>query len=235
VKEFLWQPGIGMDSDALGRIRSHFSRPPKEPMGEAWFMGGERRMFDELRGDLSALTARDLREPLTEIASGTSSFGPQLEWHVWYHYLLGPLLPRSHESFVTSLLESLMTGFMALYPNAIYNAPYKQFGNDALLTLDRSLMDPKCWSGNDIVVGSFLHQSNNNPNKVWCWWDASGDFSSTVFFCLKYLPSELVSNWFLSVLKISSPHWRAQVVVWLVGAHDLLQGRVKWPSELRSA
>jgi len=167
VKEFLWQPGVGMDSDALGRIRTHFVQPPKNPMGEAWFMGTERRMFNELQGDLRDLTARDLQEPLSEIASGTSSFGPQDEWHAWYHYLLGALLSRSHEGFLTSLLESLMTGFMALYPNAIFNAPYKRFGNDALLTLGRSLMDPACWSGNDIVVGRFLHRSNNNPNKVW--------------------------------------------------------------------
>lgn len=194
-------------------------------------MGKERRLFHELEGDLAALTAWDVQKPLEEIASGTSSFGPYDEWHDWYHYLFGQLLPRSHECFVSSLLESLVTGFVALYPNGIHNAPYPDFEHDALLTLGRCMMEPQCWAGSEIVVGAFLHRSNNNPNRVWCWWDASGDFSASLFFCLKYLPSSLVRGWFSSVLSIESPHWRAQVLVWLVGSHEMLRGRLHWPSE----
>jgi hypothetical protein len=92
-------------------------------------------------------------------------------------------------------------------------------------------MAPECWNGGDVILGSMLHRSNNNPNGVWCWWDASGDFSASLFFCLKYLPPSHVRNWFASVLQIGSAHWRAQVIAWLVGAHDLLEGRVDWPSE----
>lgn len=168
---------------------------------------------------------------VTEIATGTSSFGQYAEWNAWYHYLLGQLLPRSHEAFVSSLLESLITGFIALYPNGVHTAPYPKFLNDALLTLGRCVMEAECWSGTDIVIGSFLHRSNNNPKRVWCWWDASGDFSASMFFCLKYLPGPLVQTWFQSVLNISSPHWRAQVLVWLVGVHDMLAGNIRWPSE----
>ena len=54
-----------------------------------------------------------------------------------------------------------------------------------------------------------------------------------MFFCLKYLPESLVAPWLRSVLEITSPHWRAQVIVWMVGAHDILKGAVKWPSEFR--
>ena len=39
--------------------------------------------------------------------------------------------------------------------------------------------------------------------------------------------------WFASILDIDSPHWRAQVIVWLVGANDLLRGHVHWPSEFQ--
>ena len=78
-----------------------------------------------------------------------------------------------------------------------------------------------------------LHRSNNNPNRVWCWWDACGDFSSSMFFCLKYLPETMVGNWFRSVLAIKSPHWRAQILVWMVGVHDMLVGKINWPSELK--
>ena len=57
------------------------------------------------------------------------------EWNNWYHYLLGALVPRSHEAFVSYLLESLLTGFMAIYPNGIYREPYEGFREDVLLTL----------------------------------------------------------------------------------------------------
>ncbi len=53
-------------------------------------------------------------------------------------------------------------------------------------------MDRNCWEDNDIELGKLLHRSNNNPNQVWMWWDASGDFSSSMFFCLKYLPVECI-------------------------------------------
>lgn len=72
MRQFTWQPGIGIDPVALAGLRSHFGRPPY-PMGEAWFMGETRHMFRELMADLSNLTARDLRAPLEEIASGASS------------------------------------------------------------------------------------------------------------------------------------------------------------------
>jgi hypothetical protein len=230
MKQFLWKPGEGVDPAALERLRKHF-RQPAEPMGEAWFMGDERQMYPELRGDLDELSAYDLKKPLTEIASGTGSFGPMREWHEWYHYLLGALLPRSHEAHVSYLLESLVTAFMAIYPNGVYREPYKGFQEDALLTLGRSIMDSECWNGSDIVIGKVLQRSNNNPAKVWLWWNASGDLSASLFFCLKYLPESAVEPWLLSVLDIPSPHWRAQIVVWFVGAYDLLHDVVRWPSE----
>ena len=163
MEQFRWHPGIGIDATALARLRSRVPRP-NEPMGEAWFMGTERRIFHELEGNIAELSAWDLQTSLTEIASGTSSFGPYAEWNAWYHYLLGQLLPRSHEAFVSSLLESLITAFVAIYPNGVHSAPYPEFLDDALLTLGRSVMEPECWAGNEIVIGSFLHRSNNNPN-----------------------------------------------------------------------
>ncbi len=220
-----------MDAAALERLRQHFPRP-REPMGEAWFMGSSRRMFGELQGDIARLSPRELQGPLTEIASGTSCFGPRQEWTDWYHHLLAPLLPRSHESFVSYLLESLVTGFMTLYPNGIHASPYPEFQDDMLRTLGRCMMDAGCWQGQDIAVGSMLHCSNEHPREVWGWWDASGDFSASMFFCLKYLPEAQVEGWLRSVLAIPSPHWRAQLMVWAVGARGLLRGDQRWPSEL---
>lgn len=228
---FVWTPGNGIDPVALARLRSHFGQP-KAPMGEAWFMGEERRLFPELQMDLDALSVRELQAALEEIVSGTSAFGPLEEWHDWYHYLLGQLVPRSHDTFVSSLLEILVTGFVTQYPNGIHHPPYPEFRQDVLSTLGRCLMEPQCWTGSEIVVGSFLRRSNNNPNQVWLWFNASGDLSASLFLCLKYLPISAVKMWFRSVLEIESPHWRAQIIVWLVGAHELLLGLKRWPSEL---
>jgi hypothetical protein len=231
MKKFIWVPGEGVDADALQRLVAASPRP-REPMGEAWFMGDKREMFPELLSNLSNLTAFELQKPLSEIASGTSSFGQMDEWTNWFNYLLPRLLPRSHEHHVYYLLEYLVSGFIALYPKGTSTSPYKAFRQDVLLTLGRAIMDASCWTGNDIVVGSMLRRSDNNPNRVWLWWDASGDFTASMFFCLKYLPEELVHDWLMSALRIPSPHWRAQMVVWLVGAHGVLQGGVGWPSQL---
>jgi len=232
MDRFAWTPGKGIDASALARLRLHLQRPSK-PMGEAWFMGLERLMFTELLTDLDNLQPQELQRPLVEIASGISCFGPLEEWTSWYHYLLGALVTRSHEEFVEDILEHLVTGFMAVYPNGIQDAPYARFREDALLTLGCAIMDSQCWNGSEIVVGSILHRSNNNPNRVWCWWDASGDFSSSMFFCMKYLPESLITNWFKSVLAIPSSHWRAQLIAWLVGAHPMLTNQVQWPSQMK--
>lgn len=230
MNQFLWIPRGGVDPAALERLRAHFSKPA-EPMGEAWFMSTEREMYPELLGDLTDVGIEALQKPLGEIASGTSSFGPMEERNSWFHYLLGRVLPRSHEAHVTYLLESLVTAFIALYPNGVYREPYKGFRADALSTLGRAIMDTECWDGADIAIGKVLRRSNNNPAQVWIWWDASGDFTASMFFCMKYLDEPAIEPWLRSVFDIPSPHWRAQVMVWFVGAYDMLTGAVRWPSE----
>ncbi len=50
--------------------------------------------------------------------------------------------------------------------------------------------------------------------------------------CLKYLPQESIAPWLRSVLAIPSPHWRAQMMSWMVGAHDMLTDALRWPSQL---
>jgi len=232
MREYRWTPGQGMDAAALESLHGRFGRPG-EPMGEAWFMGETRRMYPHLLGDLDKLSAEEIQRPMAEIAAGYSSFGPMEEWHQWYHYLLSRMLPRCHDgTFMASVVETLITGFIAIYPNGVHVAPYKRFCEDTLRTLGQCMMEPQCWNGREIAIGEVLHRNNRNPAGLWGWWDTSGDFSASLFFCLKYLPGELVPGWLRSVLEISDPHWRAQVLVWAVGAHDMLLGNVKWPVEL---
>ena len=52
-----------------------------------------------------------------------------------------------------------------------------------------------------------------------------------MFLCLKYLPEDLVEPWFRSALEIHDPHWRARLIVWLAGAHQLLTDDIQWPSQ----
>lgn len=193
-------------------------------------MGDERRMFAELTGDISSLTACQLQEALDEIAIGSKSFGPHEEWYNWYHYLLGELVSLRHEDFFSLLLEPLITCFFVLHPNGIHEAPYIEFESDILNTLGRCIMEPSCWQGEDIAVGRILHHPDEH--KIWGWWDASGDFSASLYLCMKILPEPLVRHWFSSILAIRSSHWRAQVLVWMVGSNELLAGKLLWPSEL---
>jgi len=165
---YLWFPGKGYDQDALSRLQRAFPRPDKA-MGGAFVMSGDRRTFDDLLGDLTSLSAEDLRKPLEEIASGTASFGPLDEWTDWYHCLLAQLIPRSHETHFEALLEILITGFITQHPDGPRNEPYPGFFVDALDTLGRCLMDEGCWPDGDIDVGACL-----NPRYLGKPWRRSG-------------------------------------------------------------
>lgn len=231
--KFLWIPGQGSDDAAINRMKKYFPRPP-QPMGEAWFMSEERRMFNELYEDLHQLNINSLIEPLEEIGSGTSCFGPVQEWHDWFHYLLAQTLHTAHTRYAFRYyIEYIMTAFMNIYPQGIESEPYKGFREDALNTLGQSIMDEECWEGQNIVMEKILNSSNRNPAKRWGWDEAAGDFSSSMFFCLKYLKPEQISAWASSVLSIKSPHWRAQVIVWLVGADKILKGKIQQPCQFK--
>jgi hypothetical protein len=231
---FVWVPGVGCDATALARLRTAFPRPVL-PMGEAWFMGGERLMFTNLMGDLSTLPVADLFNPLFEITSGTGSFGPYDEWTEWFHYLFAQLTPRAHEQYVASLVEPLISGFITQHPAGAGPEPYQGFRRDVLQTLGQSLMQRHCWADGRVVLGTMLHRYKSANVGLWYWFDASGDFSASMFFCLKYLAPDQIEPWLTSVLEISCPYWRAQVLVWFVGAHAMLTGSQEQLSEFDSA
>ena len=227
---FRWVPGQAADPRPLARLRDAFP-PPNSPMGEAWFMGERRKMFTQLQGDLNLVAALDLREALVEIASGTSSFGQMSdEWPDWFHHLLGWIVPRAHDGPFYSLLETLVTAFISQYPDGMTDARYPGFSSDALATLGCSLMDAECWTDGRMVAGGSLHHS-----RPWGWFDVAGAFSASMIFCLKYLPAAAIGPWMESVLAIECPRWRAKVIAWLVGAHDVLNGHLRQPSDFGAA
>jgi len=226
---FRWVPGEGYDEAACSRLAAAFPKP-HDPMGEAWFMGGERRMFVNLTGDLNSVPVEDLIEACREIISGMRCFGPAPDWIEWFHYMLGRLIPRAHEYHLSYLLESLIGGFITQYQDGITAEPYRGFRDDVLNSLGRCMMDANYWSDGRIVVGEILHQGVW-PSGRWGWFDASGDFSASMFFCLKYLRAEEIGPWLKSVFSIACPHWRAQVIAWFVGAHKVLVGDWQQPEE----
>ncbi len=196
-------------------------------------MAAKRKMYDNLMGDLDQVPVEGLQKALGEIISGMSCFGPEPDWVEWYPYLLGRLIPRSHERFVSYLLESLIGGFLTQYPDGMLCEPYEGFRADIMNTLGSSMMDRSCWMDGEIVVGAILHDGEW-PNGLWGWFNASGDFSASMFFCLKYLEAEEIDGWMKSVLAIRCPHWRAQVIAWFVGAQKMLNGEMRQPADLQA-
>ena len=124
---FLWTPAAAPDIDAVTRLRRHFRRP-QTPMGEAWFMSKTRRMFD-LSGDLAALPAEDLLQPLEAITSGAVCFGPMREWTEWFHYILAERSANAWcaEPFGPSLMEPLIAAFITQYPEGVPTDPIPAF------------------------------------------------------------------------------------------------------------
>jgi hypothetical protein len=194
-------------------------------------MGETRYMFESLTGDLLKTDLDEIQKALYEIASGSFCFGDRAEWRDWFHYLLVTTAPRVHEIRASrALVESLVTAFVSQYPDDVVDEAYPGFRMDALNLLGKRMMDASCWEGTEIRIGAFLHRGLIETAERWCWDDASGDFSASMFFCLKYLAPEQIGPWLASALSIPAPHWRTQLVVWFVGAHDLLCGRVAAPS-----
>jgi hypothetical protein len=203
-------------------------------MGEAWFMSDDRLMYPELLGDLAAVPVDRLQQVLTEIATGTSSFGGYEEWQVWYHYLLPRLIPRSHERFVDPLLEVLITAFFTQHPAALQTARYPGFREDDLSTLGQCLMDRVCWPEGPQGVEVCLYDQHYMGGP-WTGTEASGALSASMFLWLKYLEHQEVGSWLGSVLMIAEPHWRAQLMIWLLGAHGVLTGAVQQPSRFAAS
>lgn len=93
------------------------------------------------------------------------------------------------------------------------------------------LMDAVCWPGGALDVEICLNRSFASRAGLWFWDQASGALSASMFLCLKYLLPREVKPWLESLLAIDKSHWRAQVLIWLLGANRMLTGAIRQPSQ----
>jgi hypothetical protein len=197
-------------------------------MGEAWFMGKERKLFDNLaENDSSNICWHDVVEALGEIAYGVGGFGPRDEWRQWFHYLLGLSIAQVCEAHDDDLLQSLITAFFTQYPAGLDIGPYPGFREDVLLTLGQCVTSLGFWE----EVSSKL----DDPFDYFGVDELLESVSASLFFCVKYLKPNELEAWTRSLFELDFPLWKALLLEWLVGAHKLLNGDIHQPYELSSA
>lgn len=222
-------PGSGPDVDAVLRLTRQF-RAPNQPMGEAWFMGTKRRMFNELMTNPPDHWTPDLlRQPLYELASGPGCFGYLPEWTSWTHFLLAQLPTRIDGSSWTSIYECLVSAFMAHYPDEHVAGPYEGFYSDVLATVGRVPMSAGSWPGGRLSEKGVISSIEETPNGPFI--SCGGAFSAALFLHLKYLGQADIGGWLSSVFAIRHYIWRIKLVLWMEAASPVLTGSGQ-PSDL---
>jgi hypothetical protein len=224
-----WVPCAGTSAEALERMRAHFPRP-NEPMGEAWFISKERFFYTRLADEpVADVDADYLHNCLFEITSGTNSFGRREEWEQWFRFLLPDLILRGHErhSF-TFLLEPTISAFKVIFWDGL-EGEYAGFRDDVVGTLGRCLMREELWDCRAThgrpPLGRFLRWQDEAGAIGPAGWHAgetSAPLAASLFFCLNYLPAEEIPSWVASLAAVEDPYFRGALVVWLLGALDLL-------------
>lgn len=203
-------------------------------MGEAWFMGSERRTFSlPLTTDYNDLPFDYVSSMLEEIIGGATNMGELPEWREWFLYLLPRTLRHPFETYAFRYrLELTLTAFFAQYPGPIEPAPYRHFRDDVLDTAGRAIMNAELWKGEQLRVGSGIIRESRRYGEEWWYFDRpSPALSASMFFCLKYLAPEQIAGWAISIFAIRCSYWRAQIITWLLGAKPFLEGLVSQPEQ----
>lgn len=224
-----WTPGRGPDVDAVLRLTRQF-RMPAQPMGEAWFMGVKRRMFNELMTDSPDHWTPDvLRQPLYELASGPGSFGHLPEWTAWTHFLLAQLPTRIDGPSWASIYECLISAFIAHYPDERAAGPYEGFYADVLATVGRIPMSAGNWLDGGLAERGIISSIEKMPNGPCI--SSGGAFSAALFLHLKYLDPGDIGGWLSSVFAIRDYMWRIKFLLWMDASSSILLGSGQ-PSDL---
>jgi hypothetical protein len=221
-KPFIWEPGIGPQESSIKRQKEHFSLRPKVPMGEAWFMSEERKLYTQLvKCESSVLPTDYLAQCTGEIGSGTSCFGHFQEWDDWFYYLLPYSIERPDVLFsYPTLLEQLMSAFMVQNPVTI-EEEYDFYRADILASLPLCVMHPVWWK-NEFRLG--MPKAGVVAGN--CAYRCEGSVAISMFFCLKYLDSAEIVEWAASLFRIKDVYFIAQLVTWLAATSVMLEAAV---------
>lgn len=204
---------------------------PAKPMGEAWFMGERSLYTDLLDKDASRWSQEVIESAMNSLASGPGCFGPRQEWTDWLHYLTPKLLPRIEDWRWAGLYESLVTAFMAQYPDERMDYPYDSFLEDTLATLGRIPMASANWTEEQIAENGVVPPILLTPNGPFL--SCGGAMSAALFLHLKYLDEQVIPAWLASVLAIKDPVWRSKLVMWVAQSKALLLESGKQPLDLK--
>lgn len=197
-------------------------------MGEAWFLGAERRMYTELQQPdaIMDMDRVDLSMLLFEISSGTKCFGHIDEWDEWFKYMLPDLIERSTDKlwFSTVLFQSLVTAFIAIYWTGI-DEHYEGFRHDVLSSLGLTWMDGKFWLfGAGPPCPEFLNVMTDGRGEETLFWNhvhPDENVCAALIFCLKYLDLSEIPSWTDSLTAIVHPFWQGNLMIWFLGALGL--------------
>lgn len=204
---------------------------PSVVMGEAWFMGDDRKMFGYLGTTaVDQLSDSQITEALWEIASGTSGFGHTDEWDDGFAYLLPRLIAIKQAPSDHKTIEMLATAFFIHYPVRIHDWTY----DEALHTLGQVIMGPSRWRDGRLNLDHVFNGRPASPHESWGWWDVCSDLSVSLFFGLKYLHPRDVKGWVESIFAIGDPHWRAQILLWLGLTRQIWDTGSAYPADLEN-
>jgi hypothetical protein len=220
-----WVPGTGPEPAALALLHEHWNRRPRRAMGEAWFLGGQEIFEYLLEVEPAGLSTEQRYDVLRSIGSGTSSFGPLLEWQEWFRYLLPRLIvvaPAGLRKDHQELTGLLVTALVSQFPAAL-DDPTVPLRELVLATLGRTIMAPANWHDGRMRLGLLTRPQPRG------W--ATGDVSASICLMLKYLHADEIDAWVESVMAIGDAHWRAFVLIWLVGARYLLENPAAQPGD----
>jgi|GEM_PF-1707473 len=231
--DFIWTPGNGPDETARQRLIHRFPKPTS-PMGEAWFMSNERRMYTEaLQITFEYLDHTITNRMFDEIITGPPCFGQLDEWQRWFHYFLPNLIPLAFKKPGTSYIaEWLASAIFSQLPEGLEDGPYRGFRDDVLATLGQVLMAPDIWQDGHLKwQGGLFKEGGRYGDSSWYLDQTSPPISALLFFCVKYLRPSQIEPWFRSAINIDCPLWRSQLIVWLTGARRILTGEITQPKD----
>jgi hypothetical protein len=208
--EMVWKPGQGSDPVALRNLMSRFGKP-SVPLGEAWFMGETRLLFDNLNAlGFEGTSEGEVGRAVEELVSGLAYFPGVTAWPEWYGYLTPRILDSSR--FVEASLHSdLCTGLLAL---SVCNPkePVTRFEADFAAILCPWIMSAHFWE-----QGHYLPlQKDRGWKDRWGVFGIEPGISTSLFLTWRYLRPQGLRAWVHSILSIPNLAWRSHFLIWLM-------------------